>query len=295
MAVAYAKFTGELGVCLSTGGPGATHLITGLYDAKHGPHAGARHLRPGADAPSRGAHYQQELNLDRHVRRRRRLRAGGDDAAAGRASCSTARSAPRWRATRVAAVIMPNDLSGRSPTRRRARARLHALRPRLLAAARRARTRPTCAAPPTCSMPAARSRSSSAPARCGATDEVIAVADQLQAGAAKALLGKAALPDDLPWVTGTSACSAPSPVSDMMDDCDTLLMVGTRLSLVRVPARRQARRARCRSTSTRRCWASATRREVNLHGDSAETLRALLPLLRAEDRHALARRHRRQA
>jgi pyruvate dehydrogenase (quinone) len=44
-----------------------------------------------------------------------------------------------------------------------------------------------------------------------ATDEVIAVAERLRAGAAKALLGKAALPDDLPWVTGSSASSAPRP------------------------------------------------------------------------------------
>ena len=46
MASAHAKFTGELGVCIATSGPGASHLITGLYDARHGPHAGARHRRP---------------------------------------------------------------------------------------------------------------------------------------------------------------------------------------------------------------------------------------------------------
>ena len=61
----------------------------------------------------------------------------------------------------------------------------------------------------------------------GATDEVIAVADRLQAGAAKALLGKAALPDDLPWVTGTHRPARHEASSDLMNDCDTLLMVGS--------------------------------------------------------------------
>jgi thiamine pyrophosphate-dependent acetolactate synthase large subunit-like protein len=64
MAVAHAKFTGEIGVCLSTGGPGATHLITGLYDAKLD-HAPVLAICGQADATVRGASYQQELNLDR--------------------------------------------------------------------------------------------------------------------------------------------------------------------------------------------------------------------------------------
>src|ERR1700709_1742152 len=64
MAVAHAKFTGEIGVCLSPGGPGATHLITGLYDAKLD-HAPVLAICGQAEATVRGASYQQELNLDR--------------------------------------------------------------------------------------------------------------------------------------------------------------------------------------------------------------------------------------
>src|SRR5246127_3328417 len=64
MAVAHAKFTGELGVCLSTGGPGATHLITGLYDAKLD-HAPVLAIAGQASRSVRGAHSQQDLNLDR--------------------------------------------------------------------------------------------------------------------------------------------------------------------------------------------------------------------------------------
>src|SRR5437763_17077512 len=64
MAVAYAKFSGELGVCLSTGGPGATHLITGLYDARCD-HMPVLAICGQANTTARGASYQQELNLDR--------------------------------------------------------------------------------------------------------------------------------------------------------------------------------------------------------------------------------------
>src|SRR4051812_46443903 len=63
MAVAHAKFTGELGVCLSTGGPGATHLITGLYDAKLD-HMPVLAIAGQAESTVRGGSYQQELNLD---------------------------------------------------------------------------------------------------------------------------------------------------------------------------------------------------------------------------------------
>ena len=64
MAAGHAKFTGELGVCLSTGGPGATHLLTGLYDAKLD-HAPVLAISGRAETTSRAASYQQELNLDR--------------------------------------------------------------------------------------------------------------------------------------------------------------------------------------------------------------------------------------
>src|SRR5204863_5439659 len=111
-----------------------------------------------------------------------------------------------------------------------------------------------------------------------ATDEVIAVADRLQAGAAKALLGKAALPDDLPWVTGTIGLLGSKPSSDLMDDCDTLLMVGTGFPWSEfLPKSGKARAVQIDIDPTMLGIRYPT--EVNLHGDSAETLRALLPLL----------------
>src|SRR5579875_3053762 len=64
MACAYAKFSGDMGVCLSTGGPGATHMLTGLYDAMCD-HQPVLAITGGAPRSVRGAHYQQELNLPR--------------------------------------------------------------------------------------------------------------------------------------------------------------------------------------------------------------------------------------
>ena len=64
MATGHAKFTGELGVCLSTGGPGATHMLTGLYDAKLD-HMPVLAIMGQAEVTARGSSYQQELNLDR--------------------------------------------------------------------------------------------------------------------------------------------------------------------------------------------------------------------------------------
>jgi pyruvate dehydrogenase (quinone) len=107
---------------------------------------------------------------------------------------------------------------------------------------------------------------------------VIAVAQRLQAGCAKALLGKAALPDDLPWVTGTIGLLGSKPSSDMMNGCDTLLMIGTGFPWAEfLPKTGQARAVQIDIDATMLGLRYPT--EVNLHGDSVETLRALLPLL----------------
>jgi pyruvate dehydrogenase (quinone) len=111
-----------------------------------------------------------------------------------------------------------------------------------------------------------------------ATDELIAVADRLEAGAAKALLGKAALPDDLPWVTGTIGLLGTKPSSDLMNECDTLLMVGTGFPWAEfLPKTGAARAVQIDIDPTMLGIRYPT--EVNLHGEAVETLRALLPLL----------------
>ncbi len=112
----------------------------------------------------------------------------------------------------------------------------------------------------------------------GASDEVSLVADRLGAGAAKALLGKAALPDALPWVTGSIGLLGTKPSYDLMMQCDTLLMIGSGFPYSEfLPREGQARGVQIDIDPG--MLSVRYPMEVNLHGDAAETLRALLPLL----------------
>src|SRR5205807_9938755 len=112
-----------------------------------------------------------------------------------------------------------------------------------------------------------------------AADEVIEVADILGAGIAKALLGKAALPDELPFVTGPIGLLGSKPSYEMMVGCDTLLMVGSSFPYSEfLPKEGQARGVQIDIKG--RMLGIRYPMEVNLVGDSAETLRALLPLLK---------------
>src|SRR5262249_55685552 len=112
----------------------------------------------------------------------------------------------------------------------------------------------------------------------GASDEVIAVADRLGAGVAKALLGKAVLPDELPWVTGLIGLLGTEPSDAMMSECDTLLMVGSGFPYSEfLPKEGQARGVQIDIAPD--MLSLRYPMEVNLVGDAGETLRALLPLL----------------
>jgi pyruvate dehydrogenase (quinone) len=111
-----------------------------------------------------------------------------------------------------------------------------------------------------------------------ATDEVIAMAEKLGAGAAKALLGKAALPDDLPWVTGSIGLLGTEPSWELMSNCDTLLMIGSGFPYSEfLPKEGQARGVQIDIEPE--MLSLRYPMEVNLVGDSAETLRTLLPML----------------
>ena len=275
MASAYAKFSGETGVCLSTGGPGATHMITGLYDAK-ADHQPVFAISGGAGRSIRGAHYQQEINLDRM------FADVAEYVQEGRTPQQVAMlidRGMRFAKSRngVAVVIMPNDLSEtpyEEPTRAHGYTRTSPgySKPHIVPkeADLRAAAEVLNAGKKVAILVGA--------GALHATDEVIAIADKLQAGAAKALLGKAALPDDLPWVTGTIGLLGSKPSSDMMDDCDTLLMIGTGFPWAEfLPKTGQARGVQIDIDAT--MLGSRYPTEVNLHGESVETLRALLPLI----------------
>jgi pyruvate dehydrogenase (quinone) len=275
MASAYAKFTGEVGVCLSTGGPGATHLITGLYDAKMD-HVPVLAITGQAPRTARGAHYQQELNLARMF--------------ADVADYVQEAEAPAQvrhlvdRAIRIAmarngvsVLVLPSDLQElpyEDPPRHHG-AVLSGMgysKPRVVAyEAELERAAEVLNAGKKVAILVGAGA-------LGASAEVKSVADRLGAGAAKALLGKAVLPDDLPWVTGAIGYLGTEPSYDMMTSCDTLLMVGTGFPYTEfLPKEGQAR---CVQIDIDPGMLSIRYpAEVNLHGDAAETLRALLPRL----------------
>jgi pyruvate dehydrogenase (quinone) len=281
MAAAHAKFTGELGVCLSTGGPGATHLITGLYDAKLD-HVPVLAIAGQAESTVRGATYQQELNLDRLF--------------ADVAAYVQEVSAPAQlrhvtdRAIRIAiadndvsVIVLPKDVQDQPYEEP---ARQHGF----------TRSGPGYARPSVVPRAAELERAAEvlnsgskvailigAGAR-GAGQEVLEAAELLGAGIAKALLGKDVLPDDLPFVTGAIGLLGTKPSSDLMEECDTLLMIGTGFPWAEfLPEDGQARAVQIDIDPAMLGLRYPV--EVNLHGDAAETLRALLPLLRrTEDR-----------
>ena len=279
MATAHAKFTGELGVCLSTGGPGATHMITGLYDAKLD-HMPVLAICGQAESTVRGATYQQELNLDR-------MFMDVADFVQEAASPAQVRHLVD-RGVRIAVarngvtvLVLPKDVQDEAweePKQAHGYTRSGPgyLRPKVV--------------PYDVDLQRAadilnKGRKVAiligAGAR-GAADEVVAVAQTLGAGVAKALLGKDVLPDDLPFVTGAIGLLGTKPSSDMMSGCDTLLMIGTGFPWAEfLPKDGQASAVQIDIDPAMLGLRYPV--DVNLHGDAAETLRALLPLLRRNE------------
>jgi pyruvate dehydrogenase (quinone) len=271
-----------VGVCLATSGPGAIHLLNGLYDAKldHQPVVAI----VGQQARmSLGASYQQEVDLDALYK---------DVAGEFVQTLMVPSQASHLidRAMRVAlasrtvtAIIVPNDVQ-EEPYEEPPRAHGSVFssvgyeRPRIVPAQA------------TLQRAAEVLNSGSKVAMLigqgakNAQREVIDVAGMLGAGVAKALNGRAALPDTLPYVTGSIGLLGTKPSYDMMEGCDTLLMVGTGFPYSEwLPKPGQARAVQIDIDA--RLVGIRYPTDVDLVGDSAETLRALLPLLmRKEDR-----------
>ena len=277
MALAYAKFTGQLGVCIATSGPGAAHLITGLYDARLD-HMPVLAITGQQSRNAIGGHYQQEVDLPAMFK---------DVAGAFVAQATTPAQVRHLvdRAVRIAlgerrvtAIVLPNDLQEAAyeePPRKHGT--VHSgvgfTKPKIIpydTDLRRAADVLNSGKKVSILVGAG---------ALDATDEVIAVADQLKAGAAKALLGKAALPDDLPWVTGSIGLLGTKPSYEMMMECDTLLMIGSGFPYSEfLPNEGQARGVQIDIAPD--MLSIRYPMEVNLVGDAAETLRALLPLLK---------------
>ena len=286
MACAHAKFTGELGVCMATSGPGAVHLLNGLYDAKldHQPVLAivGQQARAGM-----GGNYQQEIDLQSLFK----------DVAHEYVEVAMVPAQIRHlidRACRIAlaertvtALIIPNDLQDADsvPEPPNKHGTVHSgpgyQRPRVLPAdADLDRAAAALNAGSKVAMLVGQGA-------LHASDEVAQTAEVLGAGVAKALLGKAVLPDDLPFVTGSIGLLGTKPSWTLMQECDTLLMVGSSFPYSEfLPNPTPPTQARgIQIDIDGKMLGIRYPMEVNLVGDSAETLRALMPRLeRKEDR-----------
>jgi len=282
-ACAHAKLTGEVGVCMATSGPGAIHLLNGLYDAKLD-NAPVVAIVGQQQRMSLGGDFQQEVDLRSLYK---------DVASDYLAEVNDPRQAAHVidRAVRIAlshrtvtAIIVPSDvqeLPYEEPPR--AHGALYAGPPAYRAPVIRPGDEDLRLAADALNAGAKVAMLIGQGAK-GATDEVIEVADVLGAGIAKALNGRAAVPDDLAFVTGTIGLLGTKPSADMMEGCDTLLMVGTSFPYSEwLPEPGQARGVQIDIDARKLGIRYPV--EVAMVGDAAETLRALIPhLRRKEDR-----------
>jgi pyruvate dehydrogenase (quinone) len=276
MASAHAKFTGQPGLCYATSGPGAIHLLNGLYDAKLD-HVPVVALVGQQARTALGASYQQEVDLQNLFK----------DVASEFVALASVPEQVRHlidRAVRIAhtkrtvtCVVLPNDLQ-----------LLPYEDPPLAHGATHTGVGYAGPAklPDQALLGAAADVLNSGKkvamlvgaGALEATDEVIAVAERLHAGVAKALLGKAVVPDDLPFVTGSIGLLGTKPSWDLMKGCDTLLMVGSSFPYSEfLPKPGAARGVQIDLDGSRLSLRYPM--EINMVGDSATTLRALLPML----------------
>ncbi|HEX5352851.1 MAG TPA: thiamine pyrophosphate-requiring protein [Rhodanobacteraceae bacterium] len=283
MACAHAKFTGEVGVCMATSGPGAIHLLNGLYDAKLD-HMPVLAIVGQQARAALGGQYQQEVDLVSLYK----------DVASDYVEMLTVPAQVRHvldRALRIAiakrtvtCVIVPNDLQEMEAveTPPRAHGTVHSgvgyEAPRVVP-----RDEDLQRAADVLNA-GERVAILAGAGALGATCEVIDVANLLGAGVAKALLGKAALPDDLPFVTGAIGLLGTKPSWEMMSEADTLLMIGSRFPYSEfLPKEGQARGVQIDLDPA--MLSIRYPMEVNLVGDAGATLQALKPLLeRKQDR-----------
>ncbi|MFP4437195.1 MAG: thiamine pyrophosphate-requiring protein [Chloroflexaceae bacterium] len=283
MACAHAKFTGQVGVCLATSGPGAVHLLNGLYDAKMD-HQPVVAIIGQQATTALGTDYQQEVDLISLYKdvARHYVHMASHPAQVRHLVDRALRIAIAERD--VTCIIMPNDVQEvkavESPDREHGTvfSGIGYSAPRVVPQdedLKRAADVLNAGERVAILIGAG---------AMDAGDEVSQAADLLGGGVAKALLAKTALPDTLPFVTGAIGLLGTKPSWDMMMECDTLLMIGTSFPYSEfLPKEGQARGVQIDIKP--RMLSLRYPMEVNLVGDSKETLRALLPLLqRKQDR-----------
>jgi pyruvate dehydrogenase (quinone) len=276
-AVGYAKFSGQVGVCMATSGPGAVHLLNGLYDAKLD-HVPVVAIIGQTARSAMGGSYQQEVDLQTLFK---------DVASDYLVEVNVASQLPNAldRAFRTArtrraptAVVIPSDLQ-EEPYE----APAHAFKQVPSSA-------PHDSAPVLAPDPASVRRAAEiinagskvailiGQGARGAATEVQDVAERTGAGVAKALLGKDVLPDDLPYVTGAIGLLGTRASYELMRDCDTLLIVGSNFPYSQfLPEYGQARAVQIDLDGANIGMRYPT--EVNIVADAKTALAQLVPLL----------------
>ena len=275
-ATAHAKLTGEVGVCMATSGPGAIHLLNGLYDAKLD-HQPVVAIVGQQRRMSLGGSYQQEvdlLSLFKDVAHEY-VHVCMEPSQARHLVDRAVRTA--YAARSVTCIIVPEDVQESE----------HSEPPRVHGA-----TYSGGGLSPARVVPAEEDLRRAAEVlndgdrvamligqgAMGAAEQVREVADILSCGVAKALNGRAALPDDLPFVTGAIGLLGTKPSNEMVMNCDTLLMVGSSFPYSEwLPEEGEARGVQIDIDG--RMIGIRYPMEVNLVGDSRETLKALVPHL----------------
>jgi pyruvate dehydrogenase (quinone) len=287
MACGYAKFTGKLGVCLATSGPGGIHLLNGLYDAAlDGQPVLA--ITGMAYHDLIGTHTQQDVALDRLfidvAKFNERIMGPAHVENIADLACRTALAY-----NGVAHITFPVDFQEMEAGAQRSKRNIphhtsdvSARSARLPAEAELRRAAEVLNAGGKIAILAGRGA-------LGASGELEAMAEALAAPIVKALLGKAAVPDDSPYTTGGIGLLGTRPSQEALEECDTLLLVGTSFPYIEfMPRPGQARAVQIELDPARiglRCPV-----EVGLIGDSRRTLEALLPLIqRKTDRRFLGR------
>jgi pyruvate dehydrogenase (quinone) len=281
-ACAHAKLTGEVGVCMATSGPGAIHLLNGLYDAKLD-HAPVVAIVGQQKTMSLGGNYQQEVDLTSLYK---------DVAsefvqvlmAPEQAQHLVDRAIRIAKATRsVTCIVVPDDVAEQpysEPPRQHGAvfSSTGYSEPRVIPRPEdlRAAAEILNAGEKVAILIGQGAR--------GAEPELEQVADLLGAGVAKALNGRFVMPDDLPYVTGPIGLLGSKPSYEMMENCDTLLMVGSSFPYSEfLPKPGQARAVQIDLDP--RMLGIRYPMELNLVGDAQATLAELIPLLeRKEDR-----------
>jgi len=277
MACAHAKFTGEVGVCIATSGPGAIHLLNGLYDARMD-HQPVLAIVGQQATTALGADYQQEVDLISLFKD-----VAGDYVHMAANPASFRQLVDRGMRIAMAhrtvtCIILPNDVQEMDA--KEAPPRQHGSTftgigysaPSIVP-----KTEDLQRAAEALNEGEKVAILIGAGAR-DAADEVMEVADLLGAGVTKALLGKDVLPDDLPYMAGGIGLLGTKPSWDLMMDCDTLFMIGSGFPYSEfLPKEGQARGVQIDIAP--RMLGLRYPMEVNLHGDSKLTLQALIPLL----------------